>query len=288
MEHRNFKDWDLAAEDMEIKEKAYSPEARLIEGPYSFAIFYNPVRNERPISGKSECNLCYAVQEAELSPQRVIERSMNFIVTPNKFPTMRGSSIAINTKHIPLYRTNDLSGFVELMDEYTEIAILTDTQMFHNSPGAGSSIPMHEHSNFHNFFSVYSRLGKAYGFAGSMLNPVKGVNGVEQIEGFPFAHTVFMADFERIEYFLKKLHKNIGSNFEGRGVPHLIAQNENKLLVVPVKVYVEGKGTGAGDVAGHILARSRNEFETADWNNCIQRLGETLFKKDELNLEHIL
>lgn len=286
--------WDKCAEIMEIAKESYTSDVRILDGLYPLGIIHNPQRAARPAKIEGiNCLLCHSVRQS--ADGRTLYETENFIVTPNKFPTIRGSSIAMHRRactsdisHIGMYRTENLDNFESLMSEYLEVAHATGLQIFHNCPGAGASIPGHEHCNFHNFNSVYSDLNKAYGFDVARLESLANIPEVSELQGFPFAHLVFKEEPTRIKHFLAKLHDKIGHNFKDLGVPHTITQSQGRLLVVPVKVYIEGKGTGAGDVAGHLIARSEKEFIEANYDYCIKRLGNTLFRKDELDLVSLL
>ena len=294
-----LKSWDTGAEDLKIPQYFYEPKVRIIKSDsFSFGLIFNPPRESRPDSktntnkSSGTCMLCEALSEARKNTKRIIMETENFILTPNKFPTLRGSSIAYykysGEKSRPMYRTNNLEGLEVYLEEYLKMSRRTGLRIFHNSPGAGSSIPNHEHSNFHNFSSFYEQLGETYGFEAAEYEKLKGVNGIGKLANFPFANLVFEEDSEKIVSFLKKIQSAIGYQFGEKGVPHGLVQGKHGILFVPAKVYVEGKGTGAGDMAGHLLTSSEQEFLEADHDYCINRLGKTLFQKNEINLERFV
>jgi hypothetical protein len=292
-----LKSWDISAEDLGVSSSSYNPRLRVIRessSSYSFSMILNPTRETRPVTKRDteSCMLCDSLEQSQVNRKRILMETENFILTPNKFPTLRGSSIAYlkysGKKSRPMYRTNNLEGLEDYLEEYFKIARTTGLRMFHNSPGAGASIPIHEHSNFHNFSRFYDELGLVYGFDGAEYEKIKGVSGIGKLVNFPFANLVFEEDPERIVSFLRKLQYSIGNQFGENGVPHGLAQGKHGVLFVPAKVYLEGKGTGSGDMAGHLITSSDQEFLEADYNYGINRLGKTLFKKDEINLDKFL
>ncbi len=294
-----LKSWDIATTELGVPEHFYDVKLRIIKGDdFSFALILNPPRESRPNFKDSPspiletCVLCNAVEETQKNKKRILMETENFIFTPNKFPTIRGSSIAyhnkLNENSKPMYRTNNLKDLEIYLKEYLEISRKTGLRIFHNSPGAGASIPNHEHSNFHNFSTFYKKLGEIYGFEGAEYEKVRGTEGIERLVNFPFTNLVFQEDPERIVSFLRKLENSIGYRFEDRGVPHGLIQGKDKILFVPAKIYIEGKGTGAGDMAGHLLTSSEQEFSEANYDSCINRLGKTLFQKEEIDIERLV
>jgi len=297
MEFDLFSKWDRASEALEIPNEVCSPEIRiitddLISSSYTFGLIYNPFRYERPVNFKVEgCYLCEAVNQVKNNYGRVILESDNFIVTPNLYPVARGSSIAFSkftdSQEISMYRTSNLEGFVEVLEEYFKISRETGFQIFRNSPGAGASIPEHEHCNFHCVEYLSKLAGKKYGFEDAEIEDTC-IEGVKSVFNFPFANLVFEEDSERIVCFLKKIDEKYGSRFNGRGVPYGISQGVSGILVVPVKKYIEGKGIGAGDMAGHLLCGNEREFRNAGWEYCVNRLEQTLFRKGDIDLVGLL
>jgi len=289
--------WLNAAESLDIPPDDYNPQIRILSNQlqsssYEFGIIYNPSRSKRPTSKDVQgCMLCGAVKQAVLNPDRIIHQTDNFIMTPNLYPTVKGSSIAFSrwtgSQEMPMFRTPNLKGVQVILQEYFGIARATGLQITRNSPGAGASIPEHEHCNYHDFSQAYEIAGQSYGFDASEISPTP-IRGVSTMPDFPFANLVFEEDPDTITDFLAILNQKIGHHFQDQGVPHGISQGPSGILVVPAKKYVEGKGTGAGDMMGHLLCGSQQEFQDADWDYCTNRLGKTLFGKDEINLANLL
>jgi hypothetical protein len=133
---------------------------------------------------------------------------------------------------------------------------------------------------------VYAMAERKLGLDAADLGSVTA--NTYEIKGFPFAHLIFnFQDSERIAYFLSILGKEIGRIFPNGSVPHFICQGENGILVAPAKNYLV-KGPGAGDIAGHIVCKSEEEFSSADFSYCMNKLSSALFKRDEINLKKFL
>ena len=289
--------YKIAADAMEIKEESYSPKARVIsskDSSFTFNLIYNPYRESRPefLKKSEDCPLCEGVREAKLDPRRILLATENFIVTPNKFPTLASSSIAIyNTctnPELPMYRTTNLEGFEKVLAEYLEISQKLGISLFHNTPGAGSSIPGHEHCHFHDFSRLYNSNNSSAGLNAATVEKVKQKRGVHKIEGYPFPHLVFDKDPNRIVNFLTRLNSQFGQKYTQTGLPFLLSEFKSGVLCVPVKNYIEGKGVGSGDVAGNLLTKSPDEFEKADYAYCLNRLRSTLFEEGSLDLESLV
>jgi len=105
---------------------------------------------------------------------------------------------------------------------------------------------------------------------------------------FPFAHVIFDSkDSDRMTMFLKNLGKVMGKNYSEGAVPHGVCGGKHGTMIVPSKIYVE-KGIGSGDLAGHIVCKTEEEFLSADFNYCISKLEKVLFRKEEINLENFV
>lgn len=294
--------WLAATNSDGVPSEAYAIETRIVrdnsgKSSYCFGAILNSYRFQRPQSkpGDRDCFLCEAVEDMSsedsiqnLFPEYIL---LDFVVRPNKFPVTKGASVAISNgignNERPMYTTKDLERVATEINEFAKFAKNTGFQFFHNSPGFGASISRHEHWHLTDFGIVYDKLGSTYGFDSADRKPIKG-SQVSFMPDFPFAHLIFNeGEPEKIVYLLEKLEKEIGPIFKGVGVPHTLSQGRSGILVVPAKIYKE-KGIGSGDVAGHLVFKSQDEFEKADYDSCIKKLSEVLFTKDELNLERFL
>ena len=91
----------------------------------------------------------------------------------------------------------------------------------------------------------------------------------------------------RLVFFLRNLQKEIGNKFDQGYVPHCISHGGDNVLIVPSKKYMKGN-IGSGEIAGHFFCKSQEDFLTMDFNFCISRLSETLFRNDEINLKNFI
>ncbi|MEK6891372.1 MAG: DUF4922 domain-containing protein [Nanoarchaeota archaeon] len=288
--------WFKAAESYEIPRDAYHPEVKIVSKPgeFSFGVILNNYRFKRYAQREDTCFLCDAVEMSEkesvrnLDPENILKE---FRVLPNKYPLLPGTSLAITTKERPMYATNldDLSRELSDLLEFTN---KTGFRLFHNSPGAGASVEGHEHYHLTNFGAAYDIAGEAYGFdkSGSRdIIPLEwNIGGVFKKTSFPFAHVIFHTEhLDGLATFLNNINRELGENFPNKVVPHGLAQVEAGILVVPVKIF-EKKGIGSGDMASHLVVKTREEFERADYDFCMGRLSERLYKKGEINLTKFL
>lgn len=285
-----------------IPEEAYITPAKIISGSrqsdYTFGAILNAYRFQRFNKNESEkpsCVLCDSVSEVKtvweknLFPEYALP---GFSAIPNIFPATIGASLAIanriGERERPVYGTSEID-VRRLAHEISDLLAFSDVtglQIFHNSPGLGSSIPQHEHWHLTDFGSVYGSLGEVYGF--DAAEKVGVSEGVSKMPNFPFAHLIFdREDPERLTRFLQKIGRELGQKFENGSVPHTISQGRDGLLVAIAKNYKE-KGIGSGDLAGHIIFKSKEEFEKADFRTCIKLLKERIPYQNELNLEKFL
>src|SRR3989344_7642722 len=107
LQHSISERWHKAAKREGILEEAYSPDVKIVEDPtgkssYTFGVIRNEHRYKRldTNSDKEElpCNLCNAVSLASEDDQLNLlpsNKSRDFIVTINKFPLIKGFSLAI-------------------------------------------------------------------------------------------------------------------------------------------------------------------------------------------------
>ena len=293
MEMDFVKKWERAVLELGVPEVAYDTKSRIIEdceSLYSFGLILNPYRFKSCGKVDNECKLCYALENAEKNESVKICESENYIVIPNISPIIKSASVVIRRgvgdDERKMYRTTDLNGLDREFEEVFGLSRDLGVHLVHNSPGAGASISRHEHWHLVDYEQVYSEIGE-YGFDSAEIVD-SSVKGVRRMVDFPFAHLVFEEDVDRIINFLKRLHSEIGSEYNGEGVPHGLVKSSRGVLVVPAKRYVEGRGVGGGDMAGHLLCKASDEFEGADYNYCIERLSRTLFRKDEIDLESFL
>lgn len=241
------------------------------------------------------CPLCDAVQDIKGEPIRNLlpnSQLLDFIITPNKFPFSKGSSIAIakgvDGEERAMYTTSNLEGIANELEEIFKFADAVGFQAVHNSEGAGASIPNHEHWHFVDFGLGYKLAGTRYGFENSQYKQSRNTSGVHIMLDLPFAHLIFdQNDPGRIVSFLRRLGSEIGSRFHNGSVPHYICQGQPGILVIPCKKYIDN-AVGGGDIAGHFVCRSEGEFSIADYNYCINNIGRGLFTKQEIDLEKFL
>ncbi len=286
--------WEGAALELGIPEEFYNVKIRIIssgKSSYSFGLILNPHRFKNyGESNEDMCNLCYVVKNAEKNDRVKIHESENYIVVPNIIPVIKSACVVIRkdigSAEKGMYRTTNLDGLEKELNEVFGISDEFGVSLVHNSPGAGASISRHEHWHLIDYEEVYKEVGK-YGYDSAKIVE-SSIKGVRIMPEFPFAHLIFEEDIERIVDFLNKLHSKIGSRYSNKGVPHGLVKSIKGVLVVPAKKYVEGRGTGGGDMAGHLLCRTDEEFNSADYDYCVKRLKRTLFKKDEINLERFL
>lgn len=294
LESKNFVEkWGDAAFELGVPEESYDVKVRVIrdsESSYSFGLILNPYRFKNCEIVDDKCNLCYAIENAEENEDVKIYESENYIVIPNIAPVIKSASVVIRkgvgTKERGVYRTTDLNDLEKELEEVFGLSNDLRVYLVHNSPGAGASINRHEHWHVVDYGQVYKEVGR-YGFD-SVEIVDSSVKGVRKMPKFPFAHLVFEEDIERIVDFLKRLHSGIGFMYGDKGVPHGLVKGEGGVLVVPAKRYVEGRGVGGGDMAGHLLCKTEREFDNADYDYCYERLDKTLFRKDKINLESFL
>lgn len=304
-EHLKFLDsWEKAARDVGIPQEAYQPRVRVIKDDsgnsgYSFGIILNPYRTSRPSDPTKnvlDCPLCQGLVEAESRPVRRLDKQFpleGYAVIPNKFPTIKGHTMAVTNGikegEVPMYSTKSLEGVAEELEKMSSYASRLGLQAFHNSEGAGASIPNHEHWHLTNWEETLVRAGEFYGFEAADIEPVSRASRIGTMPGFPFAHLVFdQTSSDRIVSFLSRLSRKIGRDYDNGAVPHAICQGSLGVLVVPYKKYV-GKGSiGSGDVAGHIPVKEREQFETVTYEFCLAKLITQLFSKDEIDLEKFL
>lgn len=286
--------WDRAAEIMEIPREAHVPSVRIIKDKsnYSFGVIVNEHRLKKPQEKTSDCPLCDIVATAEkdsalnLLPEN---KASNFIFVPNKFPFYRGSSLAISRgkkeNERGIYSTKNLDGVSEEISLMLDIGKNIGLRAVHNTPGAGASIPNHEHWHFIDFDFLYQKTGEKFGFEAARYDSLKNVLVMPD---FPFAHLIFNpTKTEDITRFLFNIGKSVGCQFPNGSVPHFISQGNEGVLVAPAKNYLS-KGPGAADIAGHILCRSVEEFAKADNSYCLNRLSEALFSREEIELKKFL
>lgn len=291
--------WDEIVRSYGISEKVLNPSVRVIKDPsdksnYSFGMIYNPHRFQRLSSGQTDtCRLCAEVKLAESGQkERVLYSFPGFIVVPNKFPILRGASLAISTgteqMERPMYTTKNLDHLAAELRTVFAYANSTGFSVYHNNDGFGATISKHEHWQFVDFGVAYDLAGEKYGFEGAEYQKLKNHPKIKIMPKFKFAHLIFKNDDpERIAFFLRKLGKNLGSRFERGFIPHSISHGGSNILVVPSRIYKE-KSIASGEVAGHFVSKTEEEFSKADYCFCIKKLSEVLFKDSELNLESFL
>jgi hypothetical protein len=293
--------WRRAANSAGIPEEAYSPTVKIVrdksgKSNYTFAVMLNSYRFKRYKLDESVCPLCEEVQIVgselikNLDPDSRLE---NFIVTPNKFPISEGASIAIDKgildRERPMYTTKNLDGLADELEKVFAFGNETGFRAHHNGEGAGATIPRHEHWHLINPGGIYELAGEKFGLGDAYIEPLCGDNRIFEMPGFPFAHIGFSQnDPERIVSFLRNLGLGIGDRYPNGAVPHTISHEQEKgVLVVPFKKF-EKRGIGSGDIAGNVICHSGEEFETIDYNYCINGFGKVLFANSEIDLQRFL
>jgi|GEM_PF-3310870 len=295
--------WIYVAEQVGIPPRAYHPQVKLVrdetgKSSYTAGIIFNPFRLERPFNlEKSErCSLCQALKESQtIMPYKDIapQISKNFLITANLFPYIIGSSIAIskevNELERPMYNTRNLEGLTSELNEVFSIADKLGLKVFHNSYGAGASIPNHEHWHLLDFGTSYDQVGEKYGFDAAEKVSLKRNKKIRIMPGFPFAHLIFnREDLDLIVYFLGNLGEKIGKNYPCNQVPHTLSQGTEGILIIPYKIHKE-RCPGAADVAGHYQGcKTIKEFNNVTLDAFFSKMGEILFKRDELDLTAFL
>ena len=260
---------------------------------YTFGIIYNTYRFQRPNPINIDlCPLCEEVKLSEEKGENVLSYFPGFIVTPNKFPVLRGSCIAISTETAqnerPMYTTKNLDNLVEELKNVFKYADSTGFCVYHNCEGFGATLSRHEHWQLVNFGAAYDIAGEKYGFEKGDCDGLKKYRDVSVLSNFDFAHLIFNKnDPERLVSFLDNIQRELGNKFDKGFVPHCIAHGGDKVLVVPSKNYIK-RGIGSGEIAGHFFSKSQEDFLAADFNFCINKLSERLFSIHEIALERFL
>lgn len=289
--------WSRAAEVEGIQKEAYQPDIRIVKDTsgksgYTFGIIRNEHRFKRAGAepGQPEqgsCNLCNAVQLVLENPMRNImlnHKLLDFVITPNKFPIIEGFSMAVAKEERPMFTTKNLEGVADELAAILDFADRTGFEVFHNSPGFGATIPSHEHWHLTTFRRGYDVAGDIYGFDAAEKTSIKGFRGVGIMPEFPFAHLIFdSTESSRLVNFLSRLHEGESHKYEEGSIPHIIAQGYEGLLVAPGKNYLS-RGRGSGDIAGHLVVKSEEEFSSMNFEKCFAEIDKLLFKKEDADL----
>lgn len=293
-----LKRWHELVETRGIPPEALKYKIKIVKdnsgkSDYGFGVIYNPYRSQRYNSLQNgSCPLCDVVTEISNKPSAALDYFSGFIVVPNRYPIIEGASLAISKgvkrNEKPMYTTNNLDGLADELRTLFSYADFTGFHVFHNSAGAGATIPSHEHWQLVNFGSAYDLTGEKYGFEAADYSSLTKDREIRIMSSFPFAHLIFNRnDPEKIVFFLKRLGEKLGNKFKDGSVPHGICHANSDVLIVPSRIYTE-KGIGSGDMAGHLICKTAEEFSSADFNYCSSKLGEVLFKKSELDLNTFL
>ncbi len=290
-----LKRWEKIAGIMGVHEEAYTPRVKIVadasgKNSFSFGVLLNLQRTERYKINPGNCGLCTAVERVEKDDGLNLfpgENIRDFIFVVNGFPYELGSSLAVTRKERRLYTTENLDGLADEFDAMFRFGDEKGFRVFHNGKGAGATIDWHEHYQPRNIEALFDITGESYGFEDAEVQQLPYAPGVGVIRDFPFFHAVFSpGDCEMIVYFLKMLHRH-KELFSDKGhVPHVVCQGKQGILVVPMTY--RDNGIGAADAAGHILCRSEEDFNNADYGYCMRRLQERLFDKDSFSLTMVL
>ncbi|MCU0642117.1 MAG: hypothetical protein MUF61_00870 [archaeon] len=291
--------WRKSAQAREIPEEGYNPDVKVVgdatgKSSFTFGIIHNPYRYNRPReSGGLACPLCDVVREVEQNPEldlATIPIDKHFAVVANKYPTVEGHALAIHRgtgdNEAPMFTTASLGKLEEYLADVALFSTLNGLQALHNGAKAGATIPWHEHWNLLNAETLYDCVGRDYGIDASPTTDVG--YGVSMLADYPFAHIIFnQLHSERVSGLLKNMQSGIGSRYKCGFVPHVLCYASPGSMIVPLKVSQE-KGMGAGDIAGHITCKTEEEFHALDYDACIRKLGEILYKKEELDMTAFL
>ena len=293
--------WDRYMSEVEVPKEAYNPSIRMVsddDSSFTFGLMLNSYRHKRPGVGvkmPDDCVFCTVVGEVKTNWERNLVPEYELpgnIVIPNIFPQIRGASVAVSSetgyKERGMATTRNPGLIVRDLNELSKFTDITGLKVFHNSPGFGASIPHHEHWHLTDFGAAYDITGQTYGFDGADKKEIKGVEGVSVMSDFPFAHLIINKNnVDRIGPIFNEVEKYFGHEFKDHGVPHAIAEGIDGYLITFAKNSWE-RGIGSGDVAGHILLKDKQEFDNLTYRDCLDKLGNRLFTKDELNLERYL
>lgn len=291
--------WVTAADRMGVPQENYPTDIKIVSSPdsdFTFGVILNERRALRPqdtTQTKINCPLCRTVNEIQDKATNISNSQIHdYVVIPNLFPVMGGHSLAVTSgmeeKEVPMYTTKNLSRFPEQMNKIFRYCSEKGFQAFQNGPGAGASIPNHEHTHLTNWEVAFSQAGVLYGFESATLESTS-VGSVKRMQGFPFEHLVFpISDVERIQSFLQKFHFTYAEKYSQGFIPHILCQGQQGILVAPFKKYVDRGSIGSGDVAGHIGFKERSEFDAATYQKCLQKLSHQMFGQGEVNLERFL
>ena len=299
--HEIERRWKRSAELAKIPEEGYQPEVKIVSDPsgalhFTFGVILNSYRYQKPVNVTGNCPLCEVVEEVRETPERNLDLKSelpDYIIIPNKFPIVRGVSMAVHTgiekNEQPMFSTSALDGLEYELEKMFTFTTAKGFQAYHNSDGLGASITRHEHWHLTNYGEVYILAGDKYGFDVLDYESSKSTK-VQLMPDFPFAHLIFnQNDPERIVSFLRKIGEEIGDRYENGTVPHAICQSINgeSIFIVPARNYSK-RGIGSGETAGHIVVKTKEDFEKADYSFCLNILNERLFRKSEINLEKFL
>ena len=292
-----LKRWDGAAVATGIPKEAYDMPVKIVgdetgKSDYAFGVIYSPHRKKRPNQSDSqECLMCRMVKEAEkdtrknLFPGRDIG---DFIITINMYPSTYGASLAITRNERPMYNTKEMKTLKDDLGTISKLCIETGYRFFHQTEGAGATIPRHEHWQLVNWENMYTRAGGRYGFDAAETESLSGFDGVKFMPSFPFAHLIFdIHDFEKIEFFLRSLQRKNRALNGLDSTPHSIVQGQRDVLITPFKG-ISGRKLGAGHTGGHVYVHEEDQFNAADYPFCIEFLKQGLYLKEELNLKNYL
>ena len=294
--------WLAAAEATQIPSSFYEIESRAIlsdKSPFKFGVFYNPSRHRRP-GIETECKMCYELEEARKNPLRTLATNeiVGFTVIPNRYPSALGFSMAIpevvtDKSHRPMYNSSDLGEFVRDVQLLLPFAKKHGFELYHQTSGAGATIPQHEHWHLTNWAAMYSSAEELYGFDYSEVKRLRGVENVGVMEGFPFAHLIFKDnDPEKIQRFILNMQNALGREgyanaTTSHAVPHTFASGKEGILIAPFKCDV-GKKMGSESPTGHWCVGSKEEYDLANYDMCLARLAETMFRIEEVYLQNFL
>lgn len=289
--------WDLAADVMKIPKKAYDMPIKIVsdktrKSDYTFGVIYSPYRKKRPSEANVEgCPLCRTVGEAQTDTRKNLFPGRDlgdFIIVPNKYPSTYGASLAITKKERPMYNTKKMETLREDLETISRLCTETRYRFFHQTEGAGATIPRHEHWQLANWEDMYVRAGGRYGFDVAETENLPGFDRVRVMPSFPFAHLIFdIHDFEKIDSFLKVLQRKNPALNGFDSAPHSIVQGYEAVLITPFKG-ISGRRIGAGHTGGHMYVHEEEQFNVADYSFCVEFLKQGLFLKEELNLKNYL
>jgi hypothetical protein len=121
------------------------------------------------------------------------------------------------------------------------------------------------------------------------LTDLSKVSQVQTMSDFPFANAVLnRSDTSGIVSLLKNMGESLGQNYDNWSVPQAVCQSIDgeRILIVPAKTH--DKGIGSGETAGHIVVKTQEDFDRADYQFCLNKLSPRLYSSSDLDMRKFL